>query len=201
MNYDPRCICSIGNYADPCPVLNEWGNHPRMPFVDRIDSFRGKFSFLSNFHLAATCYEAVLYPTSEHAFQAAKSFRPEDREQIRRARTPAEAKKLGRYVNLRPDWDQVRTNVMFYVVLDKFARNPNLLRDLLATGDLPLIEGNTWGDTFWGQVNGKGENHLGKALMSVRSVFRGDFFPLDLQNYLRSYEEAKMPKPPVEAPY
>jgi ribA/ribD-fused uncharacterized protein len=165
-----------------------------MPLVDRIDSFRGKFSFLSNFHSALTCYEAVLYPTSEHAFQAAKSFRPEDREQIRRARTPAEAKKLGRYVNLRPDWDQVRTNVMFYVVLDKFARNPKLLRDLLATRHLPLIEGNTWGDTFWGQVNGKGENHLGKTLMSVRSLFRGDFFPYDLQVDLRNYERLKTPK-------
>jgi ribA/ribD-fused uncharacterized protein len=194
VNYDPRCVCSIGSYFDLCPVGDECGNHLRMPLVDRIDSFRGKFSFLSNFHSALTCYEAVLYPTSEHAFQAAKSFRPEDREQIRRARTPAEAKKLGRYVNLRPDWDQVRTNVMFYVVLDKFARNPKLLRDLLATGDLPLIEGNTWGDTFWGQVNGEGENHLGKTLMSVRSLFRGDFFPYDLQVDLRNYERLKTPK-------
>ena len=57
---------------------------------------------------------------------------------------------------------------MYEIVKDKFSRNPELRVKLLNTGDIELIEGNYWGDTFWGVCNGKGENHLGKILMRVR---------------------------------
>ena len=194
MKYDPRCTCSVGNYDNNCVVASEAGNHPRSPVQDGsialIGMFRGKFSFLSNFHPAPTVWDGILYPTAEHAYQAAKSYRMEDRQEILRAATPAEAKKRGRYVNLRVDWtDEVKTNVMFMVVLAKFLGNRLLVNDLLATQNLPLIEGNTWGDTFWGQVNGEGQNRLGKILVATRRILRGDLFPLELQSEERWLEK------------
>lgn len=54
------------------------------------------------------------------------------------------------------------------IVRDKFTRNEDLKAMLLATGDEGLIEGNWWGDTFWGECKGQGENHLGRILMKIR---------------------------------
>ena len=80
------------------------------------------------------------------------------------------AKRRGRQVKLRPDWESVRLSVMARVVGAKFMQNPNLAVRLVATGMMPLVEGNIWGDTFWGvdARTGNGENHLGKILMNVR---------------------------------
>ena len=73
-------------------------------------------------------------------------------------------------MKLRPDWESVRLSVMARVVGAKFMQNPNLAVRLVATGMMPLVEGNIWGDTFWGvdARTGNGENHLGKILMNVR---------------------------------
>lgn len=128
-----------------------------MPTV--IDSFRGDYAFLSNFYPAPTEYQGIVYPSAENAYQAAKTFG--DRKPFE-SMTPAAAKKAGRLVNLRPDWDQVQLQIMQEVVYSKFSKNADLAHLLLATGKAELIEGNTWGDTFWGICNGKGENHFGK---------------------------------------
>lgn len=133
-----------------------------------IDSFRGEFGFLSNFYAAPAAYQGVVYPTSEHAFQAAKTLDPKERKQIQRASTPKMAKQLGRRVTLRPNWDNIRVAIMAEIVLDKFTRNPELAELLVETGDEVLVEGNTWNDFFWGQVEGKGQNWLGRILMAVR---------------------------------
>lgn len=138
---------------------------PGLPSVDR---FRGEFRFLSNFYPAPTALDGVIYPTSEHAYQAAKTLEPRVREHIRGLVDPAEAKRAGRVVPLRPNWDAIKTNVMYGICLDKFERNLDLRQQLLATGSAQLIEGNTWGDTFWGVCRGRGENQLGKVLMQVR---------------------------------
>ena len=58
------------------------------------------------------------------------------------------------------------------ILYSKFAQNPYLAYGLLATGNEELIEGNTWGDKIWGQVNGEGQNLLGKILMEVREEIR-----------------------------
>jgi ribA/ribD-fused uncharacterized protein len=84
--------------------------------------------------------------------------------------TGREAKKFGRKVKLRDDWNDVRLQIMGEVVLTKFVVNKDLRDKLIATGQRELIEGNTWHDTFWGVCNGKGGNHLGKILMEVRSM-------------------------------
>jgi predicted NAD-dependent protein-ADP-ribosyltransferase YbiA (DUF1768 family) len=73
----------------------------------------------------------------------------------------------GQKVTLRKDWEGVKIQVMRDVLRLKFA-NPGLRDRLLETGDRELIEGNTWGDTFWGVCRGSGKNWLGQLLMELR---------------------------------
>lgn len=94
---------------------------------------------------------AVEYPAVEHAFQAAKTDNPAERERVRQAKTPASAKALGKRVTLRADWDTYRFDVMLVLVRRTFAE-PELAALLLAPGDAALIEGNTWRDTTWGCI-------------------------------------------------
>jgi len=133
-----------------------------------IDSFRGENSFLSNMSSSPIELAGIKYPTVEHAFQTAKTTDPVERAKILAAKTPGEAKKIGRGVTLRKGWTQMREEVMEKILRAKFEQNPELKKKLLETEGVELIEGNTWGDTFWGQVNGKGSNKLGKLLMKIR---------------------------------
>lgn len=143
-----------------------------MPEV--IAEFTGEYRFLSNFYAAPVQLDGVLYPTVEHAFQAAKTTDLKERLQIRTAPTPASAKRGGRRVTLRPDWEDMKVGIMYLLLRDKFERWTNLEQALLATGNAILMEGNTWGDTFWGVDvhTGKGQNQLGQLLMRVREELR-----------------------------
>ncbi|RIK69394.1 MAG: DUF1768 domain-containing protein [Planctomycetota bacterium] len=134
-----------------------------------IESFRGEYRFLSNFYPAEVVFEGITFPTCEHAYQAAKTLDSGERRSIAALATPSEAKRAGRELSLRADWDRVKLLVMEECVRDKFTRNPALRDRLLATGKARLIEGNVWGDTFWGVCDGRGENHLGCILMKVRA--------------------------------
>lgn len=132
-----------------------------------IDSFFGPYRFLSNFEPCTVEYDGMTYTCSEAAYQAAKTADVS----LRIAFTTmngSKAKFAGQKLTLRPDWNDVKVNAMYEIVKDKFSRNPELKLKLLQTGDLQLIEGNYWGDKFWGVCNGEGENHLGKILMRVR---------------------------------
>lgn len=133
-----------------------------------IDSFRGEFAFLSNFHPSVIYVNGLRYATVEHAFHAAKAIDPEHHELIRCAPTPGEAKKLGKMIAIRLDWDEVRVDMMRTLIQKKF-ENPFLRPLLLATGDAELIEKNHWHDNFWGVYKGEGHNWLGKILMEVRA--------------------------------
>jgi ribA/ribD-fused uncharacterized protein len=139
--------------------------------MSKIDSFSGKYRFLSNFYPAKVVLDGFFYKTTEHAYQAAKTLDEFKREQIRLAETAGEAKKLGQKVKLRHDWDEVKIEVMTDLVRQKFQNEP-LKNKLLETGDAELIEGNTWGDVFWGVCNGVGKNNLGKVLMRVRQELK-----------------------------
>lgn len=86
----------------------------------------------------------------------------------------SDAKKLGRQVPLRGDWEEVKDNIMYEICKAKFTQNEDLKEKLLATGNDILEEGNTWGDRVWGTVNGVGENRLGKILMRVREELRNE---------------------------
>lgn len=139
----------------------------------KINSFRREYAFLSNFYHCTVEYEGCIYPSVEHAFQAAKTFDLKWRNKIRVCPTPAAAKYWGRRVPMRPDWEKVKISIMKQLVKDKFSRNlsyrTNLKQQLLDTGEAYLEEGNAHGDTFWGTVHGEGQNWLGKVLMEVRS--------------------------------
>jgi len=134
-----------------------------------IDQFRGEYAFLSNFWEAPVSYQGLTYGSNEAAFQAQKCILPEEKIAFTHLR-PSDAKKAGRRVQLRPDWEAVKLEIMEELVRAKFAQNEELRLLLLATGDQELLEGNTWNDTFWGVhlKNHRGENHLGKILMKIR---------------------------------
>ena len=135
-----------------------------------ITSFRGKYAFLSNFYAAEVTYDGLTYPTNEAAFQAAKCLNPEERIPFTETKNPVVVKRMGRQVKLRSDWNFVKLGIMEKIVRAKFEEHPDLAEQLVATGDLPIMEGNNWHDTFWGvdAATGRGENHLGEILMKVR---------------------------------
>jgi ribA/ribD-fused uncharacterized protein len=108
--------------------------------------------------------------STEAAYQAAKTTDPELRKPFIHM-NPAQAKRAGRRLPMRPDWDAVKLQVMEDVLRIKFSVAP-FRTWLLNTGDEELVEGNTWGDTFWGVCGGVGENHLGKLLMKIRAELR-----------------------------
>lgn len=132
-----------------------------------IDSFSGEYEFLSNFYVREMTFRGLKCTSSESAFQAMKTTNLEQRKEIAAA-LPSRSKRLGRKVQLRNDWDYIKTNVMYEIVLAKFTQHPDLKQKLLDTGDAKLVEGNTWGDQFWGVCDGVGQNELGKILMWVR---------------------------------
>ena len=138
-----------------------------------IESFTlaAGYGFLSNFHTSTIYIDGKPYPSVEHAYQASKTLNEDTREVIRNAKSPGEAKKLGKCVQLRPDWDSVKVDLMRQFLRQKF-ESPFLRHQLLETGDADLVYGNTWNDRFWGVCRGGGTNWLGKLLMELRNEFR-----------------------------
>jgi N-glycosidase YbiA len=140
-----------------------------------INSFRGAYRFLSNFYSSPITVGGILYPTVEHAYQAAKLPPTHDvihkQQEVARAPSPAAVKALGRRLSLRVDWEDIKIQVMEDLLIEKF-KDPNLRRRLLSTGTEELVEENWWGDRFWGVYKGEGRNELGKALMRVRGHYR-----------------------------
>ena len=137
----------------------------------QINEFRGDYAFLSNFYPAPVSYMGQTYANNEAAFQAQKTLSAREQRKfcIFRMHNPSDAKKLGRDLTLRPDWEKVKVRLMYEICMCKFMQNPELRDKLLATGESTLIEGNNWGDYFWGKVNNCGENQLGIILMDVRA--------------------------------
>lgn len=134
-----------------------------------INYFTGDYYFLSNFYPADITYNGLTYKNAEAAFQAQKCL------EMSTSFTdlqPAQAKRLGRRVKLRQDWESVKLGIMYDIVYVKFTANADLKDKLMATGNAVLIEGNDWGDTYWGVANGFGRNMLGKTLMRIRDELR-----------------------------
>ena len=136
-----------------------------------IDSFRGNNAIFSNFN-------GLLKITAEHVFQALKGKDWDDILYVLAADSPSEAKNRGNQIPIREDWDEIKEEVMWCVIQIKFAPGTSAAQFLLGTGDEELIEGNRWGDRFWGAEWDKelqewiGQNVLGKLLMNWREMLR-----------------------------
>lgn len=137
-----------------------------------IAEFAGEYDFLSNFYDAPVEYKGLRYKNNEAAFQGAKC---PGRESEFTSLRPGQAKRLGRRLPLRADWEDVKEQVMYEVCKAKFTQNDDLRQRLLATGYSYLAEGNTWHDNEWGVCRCiscqdiVGKNKLGKILMRIRS--------------------------------
>ena len=107
-----------------------------------ILSFRDEYFFLSNFYPVEIKLDGIVYPNAETAFQAQKTLGVEERRKFSMLKNPVQAKRLGRKVKLRDDWEEVKLDIMTEVVSQKFLQHPHLIEMLLQTGDEELIEGN-----------------------------------------------------------
>lgn len=132
-----------------------------------ISLFRDEYFFLSNFYPVEIKLDGIVYPNAETAFQAQKTLDVEERRKFSMLKNPVQAKRLGRKVKLRDDWEEVKLDIMTEIVSQKFLQHPHLIEMLLQTGDEELVEGNKWD-----VCKGKGENHLGKILMKIRDVYK-----------------------------
>ena len=138
-----------------------------------IIEFEDEHAFLSNFYPSTFTHDGITYPTNEHFFQAMKTLDIDERKAIAAAETPGKAKRMGRQVELRPDWEKVKLHYMELGLKLKF-QNPELAKKLIETGDEELIEGNWWHDNTWGSCycvkcsRIAGRNLLGMLLMKLR---------------------------------
>jgi len=137
----------------------------------KIDSFRGQYFFLSNFYQIDVEYDGFVFKNNEAAFQAMKALDRGKRAEFSNL-DPSSAKRKGRSVKLRKDWEEVKDQLMYEVCMSKFNQNEFLKEKLLKTGNAELIEGNDWGDIYWGVSNGRGQNKLGKILMRIREELK-----------------------------
>jgi ribA/ribD-fused uncharacterized protein len=145
-----------------------------------IEKFTGEHAFLSNFFPSVVTWSGHAYPTVEHAFQAAKTVDPVVRRPFQLPapvyETASKAKQAGRKLRLRPEWEEYKLGLMHDLLRAKF-KDQDMASRLLATGDAILVEGNTWGDTYWGAIRNVkgslvGENNLGMLLAIVREELR-----------------------------
>lgn len=139
---------------------------------NKIDCFSGDNRYLSNFWKCDIYYQGLYYTTVEHAYQAAKTLDEDLRKKISLLDTAGEAKGEGQALVKRDDWKSVKEDIMYQLVKLKFFENWELADRLLETGDKEIVEGNTWGDTFWGVCDGVGENKLGEILSRVRDELK-----------------------------
>ncbi len=140
--------------------------------MESINSFQGEHRFLSNFWPCCIIWEGLVYPSLEHAYAASKTDDISLKKIIQSCPTPGEAKEWLEDHDIKPavSWTiPKKLLVMEELLLIKFGgKEPLLTRALMDTGNVALIEGNDWGDSFWGVYESMGENNLGKLLMKVR---------------------------------
>ena len=136
-----------------------------------IEQFDGKYRYLSNFWLCPVILGKMVYPSTENAYQAAKCACRADRFQFMQC-SPSKAKELGQEVTKRADWYEVKLDVMSKLLNQKFKIGTFNALQLEQTGNVGIVEGNNWGDVFWGVCDQVGENHLGIILMQIRAKNR-----------------------------
>ena len=142
--------------------------------MDEIRFFgpKGRYGWLSNFYMHKMSVRGVTYASVEHYYQAEKTLDPGLRADIRLAETPKLAKKLGQFVVLRPDWNNVRAGVMSVGLFAKF-ENERMSERLISTAPARLIENSPW-DAYWGGKLPDSKNMLGYLLEIVRERLIAD---------------------------
>ena len=140
----------------------------------RNSDFSGDNFFLSNFYLSDISIDNHIFNSVEQYFQWKKCVNNMDGDKIIKTKTPSEAKKIGRKIKIREDWEYIKEDIMYNGVKAKFTQNKKLAELLLATEDKELAEGNDWGDLFWGvdYFTREGQNKLGKILCKVRTELK-----------------------------
>lgn len=140
-----------------------------------ISEFQGDYRFLSNFYIGNPLkVHGMTFQTSEHLYQALKTIDPVEVKAILSCQSPGEAKRLGKTLTLREDWDSIKDRAMELCVSHKFMANNDLLIRLLETGSEFLVEGNSWHDNYWGACSCdrcqgvEQHNKLGYTLMRFR---------------------------------
>lgn len=157
----PRGLSPIAPHPDP---------------ADLVTAFRGRHEWLSNFHRRPLRHRGLWFPTAEAAFQADKTLDPELRAAFAATASPHDARRMGRDVQLRPDWDRHWRHVAMAEVLASKFTDPELASLLVDTGTALLVEGNTWCSNDWGDCGCSrhratpGLNLLGRALMAQRDL-------------------------------
>lgn len=160
---------TIDVWVGPYNVSIIRGSTMEMVNMNKIESFSGEYKWLSNFYSAWVQYAGLEFANVESAYVASKTEDPEERKKIQSIDQPGKVKQYGRTLKLRDNWERVKISIMADLLSQKFDYGTELGQKLLDTEDADLIEGNTWGDTFWGVYNGKGKNILGKLLMAQRN--------------------------------
>lgn len=148
--------------------------------IPAVQTFSGEYAFLSNFYASEFTWNGTTWPTSELAYQASKCSDESEHRIMLTMQTPVAAKRYGKIVKIRNDWELVKVEIMRSIVRAKFLQNVELAEKLINTEGLYLAEGNHWKDRFWGvcpagpitlkdgvPVNGK--NNLGIILMDLRA--------------------------------
>lgn len=140
-----------------------------------IKEFKNQYFFLSNFYEYPIYYNKLVFCNAEAAFQAQKVINEKDQYKFINLNA-SQARKLGKTVQLRKDWEEIKDNVMYEIVKRKFTINKELQQKLLETKEEELVEGNWWHDTYWGidSKTGIGQNKLGKILMKVREEVKNN---------------------------
>jgi ribA/ribD-fused uncharacterized protein len=198
------------------PARNDTAEVQPVPEGVAVIEFYSKtpeYKEFSNFHMVSLNLEGREWPSAEHYFQAMKFYEnPEYQETIRKAKTPAVAKRLGktRDVPIRSDWNTYRDTVMYIALKEKFSeRHPELRGKLLKTGDAVLKEASPM-DNYWGIGRSKkGKNKMGILLMKVRQELlvptnalpaAAPSVDADVSHAIATQAEAALPPPPPEVP-
>lgn len=135
-----------------------------------IAGFRGKYRWLSNFERCEILYKGIIYQSTESAYQAQKTLKISVRHIFAKLDS-RESKALAKALTIRGDWDEIKYDIMSDICRVKF-NMPQFKPRLIDTGEMEIIESNHWGDTYWGECDGEGENHLGHIIMDIRDELR-----------------------------
>lgn len=134
-----------------------------------INKFRDEFGFLSNMAECEVKVGGMVFNSVEQAYQYHKTSSPKERDRILKSKTPKDSKLISkRFNHIRSDWNDIKDELMYKFVKIKFTDNEEFRQALCMTEGIELVEGNWWGDTYWGVCDGIGKNKLGKILMRVR---------------------------------